>query len=587
MSMLCRVRRGSGVTGSGIAGASRDTAIRTDQPLDVVEQPSGQTTSKTKFRRLRPLGALLASPYRELPPMPRGRWPRIALALVTVLALAFVVYYTAYTWSLLDTFRSNAEDMGIMDQALWNTLHGAVLHQTICNSISDTNCLGDVSRFAIHFEPIMLPLSLLYVFAPTPKALMLLQTLVVASGVFPVFWIACRRLSSPLAGGIFAAAYLLYPQLQSAVLFDFHAVTLTMAFLVFALYFMLTRNNVGLLIACVLALSTKEEVPLDIVMIGLAILFFQRRWKLGAGVIGLSLAWLAVAVIVMHIASPVGHSPTAARYGYLGDSPIQAGIYVVTHPLQVLREEMLDDAGISYMGILLGAFSFLGFASPLTLILCLPALSINLLSSDANMHQGLHQYSAEIVPIMVFSAISGIALLLEFVALGQRRYILAPDAFSNLRKQVGYVFTRLRLKTPTVSRVALVTLLAIAFAGCLVQQRTMNLGNPPTFLALAWPTATPHSDLANTVVAMIPANASVSAQNTLVPHLSHRRSIYQYPYSADQSDYVVLDTSGFIYPFTDQHAYDQSVRDLQSSGHFRTVFAQDGYLVLQRATPGP
>lgn len=518
--------------------------------------------------------------------MPRGRWPRIALALVTVLALAFVVYYTAYTWSLLDTFRSNAEDMGIMDQALWNTLHGAILHQTICNSISDTNCLGDVSRFAIHFEPLMLPLSLLYLVAPTPKALMLLQMLVVASGVYPVFWIACRRLSSPLAGLIFAVAYLLYPQVQSAILFDFHAVTLTMAFLVFAIYFMLTRNNVGLLIACVLALSTKEEVPLDIVMIGLAILLFQRRWRLGAGVIGLSLAWLAMAVIVMHIASPVGHSPTAARYGYLGDNPIQAGIYIVTHPLQVLREEMLDDAGISYLSILLGAFSFLGFASPFTLILCLPALSINLLSSDANMHQGLHQYSAEIVPIMVFSAISGIALVLELVALGHRRYILAPDAFSNLRKQIGYSFARLRLKTPSVSRVALVALLAIAFAGCLVQQRTMNLGNPPTFLALAWPTATSHSNVGNTVVAMIPADASVSAQNALVPHLSHRRYIYQYPYGAEQSDYVVLDTAGFIYPFTDQHAYDQSVRDLQSSGHFRTVFARDGYLVLQRATPG-
>jgi uncharacterized membrane protein len=115
----------------------------------------------------------------------------------------------------------------------------------------------------------------------------------------------------------------------------------------------------------------------------------------------------------------------------------------------------------------------------------------------------------------------------------------------------------------------------------------MNLGNPPTLLALAWPTATAHSDLANTVVAMIPADASVSAQNTLVPHLSHRRSIYQYPYGSDQSDYVVLDTSGFIYPFTDQQAYDQSVRDLQSSGQFRTIFARDGYLVLQCATPGP
>jgi uncharacterized membrane protein len=503
---------------------------------------------------------------------------------VTIIALTFVVYYTAYTWSLLDTFRSNAEDMGIMDQALWNTLHGAILHQTICNTVTDTNCLGDVSRFAIHFEPIMLPLSLLYLIAPTPKALMLLQTLVVASGVYPVFWIACRRLSSPLAGLIFAIAYLLYPQLQSAILFDFHAVTLTMAFLVYAIYFMLTRQNIGLLIACVLALATKEEVPLDIVMIGLAILLFQRRWRLGTGIISLSLVWLIMAITVMHIASPVGHSPTAARYGYLGGDPLQAGIYIATHPIQVLREEILDDAGIAYLSILLGAFSFLGFASPLTLILCLPALSINLLSSDANMHQGLHQYSAEIVPSMVFSAISGIALLLEVVTLSQRNRSTRRGSFSNLRKLVSTTFARMHLKIPTVSRVALVALLAIALAGCLVQQRTMNLGNPPTFLALAWPTATPHSDLANTVVALIPADASVSAQNTLVPHLSHRRFIYQYPYDAQLSDYVVLDTAGFIYPFTDQSAYDQSVQDLQSSGQFRTVFAQDGYLVLQRIT---
>src|SRR6185437_17098390 len=158
MSVL-RTKR-SGVTDSEMAGESRNVIIRANPRLEVVDRQLEQTNSTSRFRWLRSLWRILASPYRELPPMSRGRWPRIALALVTILALAFVVYYTAYTWSLLDTFRSNAEDMGIMDQALWNTLHGAILHQTICNTISDTNCLGDVSRFAIHFEPIMLPLSL-------------------------------------------------------------------------------------------------------------------------------------------------------------------------------------------------------------------------------------------------------------------------------------------------------------------------------------------------------------------------------------------------------------------------------------------
>src|SRR5215469_16577008 len=286
-----------------------------------------------RFPWLLTVGRFPAAPFDDLPPAPKGRWPRIALILVAVFVLIFVAYFTAYTWAWFDAFRSNAEDMGIMDQALWTTLHGALLHQTICNSISDTNCLGDISRFAIHFEPLMLPISLLYFVAPSPKTLMLLQALVVAVGAFPVYWIACRRLQSPLAGVGFALAYLLYPAQQSAEIFDFHAVTLAITFLMFALYFMLTRNNVGLIIACLLALTTKEEVPVDVIMIGLAIIVFQRRYRIGLGLIALSLVWLAVSLVVMHAFSPLGHSSTASRYSYLGSSPVKVAEYVLRHPV--------------------------------------------------------------------------------------------------------------------------------------------------------------------------------------------------------------------------------------------------------------
>ncbi|HET9981029.1 MAG TPA: DUF2079 domain-containing protein [Ktedonobacterales bacterium] len=541
----------------------------------------------TLWRWLRALGVLLITPYRELPPAPRGRWTRIATALVTLMALAFVIYFTAYTWSAFDAFLSNAEDMGIMDQALWNTLHGAVLHQTICNSISDTNCLGDVSRFAIHFEPIMLPLSLLYLLAPTPKALMLLQAVIVASGAYPVFWIACRRLSSPLAGLIFAAGYLLYPALQSAVMFDFHAVTLSMAFLLFAVYFALTRNNVGLVVACVLALSTKEEVPLDVLMLGLAIFAFQRRRKMGLGLILLSLTWLVMALVVMRHVSPVGHSPTATRYGYLGEDPAQAALYLASHPIQLLRDQMFANGGFEYLNRLLGAFSFLGLASPLTLVLCLPALMINLLSSSQSMHIGAHQYSAEIVPFMVFSAISGIAILWRASALFQPHASLALNRLSYLAKRAGVRASRLRLPALSAmqaSRVILVVLLALTFGGIVVQQRLVNLTNLRQVTFWAGPTATAHSDLADSVVALIPADASVSAQNTLVPHLSQRRYIYQYPYGVDQAEYVVLDTKGYIYPFASQDDYNRSVQALLASGQFTTIFDMDGYLVLWRNT---
>ena len=111
-------------------------------------------------------------------------------------ALVYIVYFSIFLTTKQDAFKTNGEDLGIMDQAIWNLLHGSMLHQTICNALTDTNCYGlnGVPRFAIHFEPILFPISLLYLIWPDPKALMILQVLVVASGAFPTFWLARLRL---------------------------------------------------------------------------------------------------------------------------------------------------------------------------------------------------------------------------------------------------------------------------------------------------------------------------------------------------------------------------------------------------------
>jgi uncharacterized membrane protein len=580
-------------------GESQDVQDQTRPPgalpdlaaLPQEKDPLRIRSAPKLFDRLRAVGDFLAAPFRELPPSPKGRWARLAFILVTILALAFVVYFTAYTWSLFDAFRSNAEDMGIMDQAFWNTLHGALLHQTICNNISDTNCIGDVSRFAIHFEPLMLPISLLYVIAPSPKTLMLLQALVVASGAFPVYWIASRRLASPLAGLGFATGYLLYPALQSAVIFDFHAVTMAAAFLMFAIYFMLTRNNVGLVIACLLALSTKEEIPVDIIMIALAILVFQRRYKLGLGLIGLSVVWLAVTLMVMHIFSPLGHSPTASRYSYLGGNPLEVVRTLVTRPFSVFRDQILNHNALHNLHTLIGPLGYYGILGPSAFVLAVPAILLNLLSSDPHMQLGVHQYSAEIVPFMVFAAISGMTFLVPWITmLARRGPPRLASAFSPTAEGANDIVLRLpggayRTRYQVVAGLLIFLLLALMGFFSLAQQ---SLADLPGTNAFVWPTQTAHTRLFTEVAALIPANASVSAQDTLVPHLSHRRHIYQYPYMAEQSSYVVLDSQASIYPFTltsqGQNDYNHSVDDLLHSGKFRVIFQQNGYMVLQRIT---
>src|SRR5581483_4267533 len=169
--------------------------------------------------------------------------------------------------------------------------------------------------------------------------------------------------------------------------------------------------NVGLYIACLLALSTKEELPLAVALIGLSVALLQRRWRVGFGIVGMALAWLVVELIVMHIASPLGHSPTASRYAQLGGSPVQVALYILTHPVAIIQEYVLEPTHLNYLRSLLSPVAYLPLLSPLTLLIAVPAIAINLFSSDAAMYTGIYHYNAEIVPVLVLAAIESVALL--------------------------------------------------------------------------------------------------------------------------------------------------------------------------------
>jgi uncharacterized membrane protein len=526
--------------------------------------------------------ARLLERYPTLPPPLEGRGPRIAFWFVVACAVAYTTFFATYLFAMQDAWMTNAEDMGIMTQALWNTTHGALLHQTICNVVSDTNCIGDVSRFAIHFEPIMLPIALLYALIPSPKTLQLFQAAVVASGALPAYWLASRRLRSALAGVAFALLYLMFPPLQAAVIFDFHAVTLAAAFLMFALYFMMTRNNWGLFIACLLALATKEEIPLDILMIAASVALLQRRWRVGGALAALAAVWLVVELFIMRAASPLGHSPTASRFAQFGATPFQVALTLLTHPLMVIREYVLSHDGIFYLRALLTPIGYIAILSPWALAMAVPAIAINLLSSDPAMHSGAYQYNSEIIPFIIFAAIDAVWWLSKAGGWLARKL----DRFTPALESAGSALAawgRRALRWPWPRLVmAGVTLLAFAFGVYGERQRSQT----PLSVAFAWPHQSAHSRLANQLIPLIPPDASVSAQSNLVPHISNRRFIYLYPYQMLNADYVFLDVTGSIYPQTDRNAYAAQVQALLRNPDYHPVAATDGYLLIKRGA-GP
>jgi uncharacterized membrane protein len=551
----------------------------------------------------------------------------LATGLVGLAAAIFSTYFIYLHIGRQDAYLTPAEDLGTYSQAIWSILHGPFIHQTICNIVSDTNCysLNGVSRFAIHFEPILLPISLVYLALPDPKTLLILQTLVVASGAFPAFWLARLRLRNELVAVGIAVLYLLYPALQQAEIFDFHAVTMTAALLMFTLYFMYTRRTIWLFVFAILSMACKEEIPLVIAFFGLWSIVFQQRWRSGLALVGLSVIWLALVLLVFRVASPTGHPLLGSRYTYLGSGPLQILRNVVTHPVSLLYQHVLEHSHRQYIIILLAPAAFLPLLAPWVLVLAVPSMAVNLFSSDPNQYLGIFQYSAEIVPVLIFSTIEAMVFIVWLVKWYMRQLhaarasaVPATEAVSEGSQDEGkresedesqnegeresqgdrrdrpYPITKqpapalAGYERGWLSRwaqpVGLSLLLVLALFA--VVHQDVPYGAMPFSRGFSWPNVTAHDQLAGRIEAMIPSSASVSAQSNLVPHVSQRAHIYLFPYGDTVADYIFLDVTGYTYPYNSPQ-YIAEVKKVLLSGSYGVVTAQDGYLLLKRGLTPP
>ncbi|GCE11823.1 hypothetical protein KTT_16820 [Tengunoibacter tsumagoiensis] len=512
---------------------------------------------------------------------------------VTIAVLSFCLYFISYLVAKHQTFQTNAEDFGIMNQAIWSLGHGQLLHQTICNIVFDTNCVSTqgVSRFAIHFEPILFPVALIYVLLPDPRTLLVLQTLIVGSGAFAAFWLARLRLRSELAGVGFALLYLLYPAQQQATVFDFHAVTFTASFLLFLLYFMYTRQTSWMIVFAVLAMGCKEEMPLVVGMLGLWICVFQQRLKVGLCLSGVGLLWflLAFFVIIPHF-SPTGHHLLISRYAQLGSPKHFLGT-IILHPRSFLHQYVFEPEHFKYLMILfapIGHLSFgrwwfaLPFCAPWVLVLALPTLALNMLSSDPLMYSGLFQYSAELVPIILFASIEGLVLLL-FIG----RYLVQWGYHAGKRYQLFSFHRSVKPLPSSVARTGLLLVLLVGMTISVLRADYYFHGQMPYTLDFQWPVSSAHIQKAQTFIDLVPPNASISAQTHLVPHLSQREQIYLFPYGDTEAEYILLDISGDIYPYFQQDQYMAEIKQVWESGQYGILDADDGYLLLQHGLAPP
>ncbi|GCE48295.1 putative membrane protein [Thermosporothrix hazakensis] len=553
--------------------------------------------------------------------------------------LAIVVYFGWINYESIlryTTFRATAFDLGNMDQVVWNTLHGRPFQWTN----QGVDWFGPPLRLAQHVEPILLPISLLYLIWADPRMLLTLQTAMLALGALPVY--ALTRYFIPrfpyLATGM-AIGYLFSPALIGVNIFDFHPVALVAPFMLFAAWALTKRRFVLFILFCVLAASCKEEIPAVVGLFGLLVMWKYKRPRLGLALFVGGIAWSAGAFLLMKQLYPGNQGNNFwYRYVELGDTPGDAIKNILRHPMILFTFFVTLDR-LFYLVGLFRSGGFFGLLAIEWLLPALPDLAINLLNTNSpQLYSGIYHYNAPIIPFVTLATIHGLA---RFVAWWQVRHgetvepiplIVGDTAQAQRSSWPGFVvkpikgiqlaLTRaarnlwstrpvtmvrpgvlaiveegaLRRKSfhermTDLSRVITPTVMQWVICGLVVLMVLLNnfIMYPKYNWLLADHTPGTREQRIEELLTMIPDTASVSASATLNPHLTRRQYVTVFPFityltldgNMHTVEYVIVDVRNIV-PADMRGSTFEMLNQIRETHLFCTIKQTDGVILLAR-----
>ncbi len=471
----------------------------------------------------------------ETRPLPRWAVP----ALFAAAATAFFAQSVNRHWQ----FASGSMDLGIFVQQHWLLSRGLVPFNTVMG----------MHMLADHMDWIDVLVAPLLRIAPGPETLLLVQSLVVASAVFPLAAIG-TRLVGAYAGLTAAAAFVLAPDVHMGVMFDYNPSTVGSALLLWAAAAIVLRGPVAAMGFALLACAAKENFTLYVAVLGLALpLMRLASWRRGVAI-----ALLALSVFALQIAVLFPRYRTGGfrhwEFEELGETPKEIAAAAIGHPLRTAG--LLVDNADKRRGLLLPLLGtgYLGVAEPATLLLLLPNWGERFLSTHRTRWWGYY-YGMPAV------AMACLGLLVAW-----RR---VTRAGANGDRLPAYVLT------------------CVLIAGLFPPYRTPGGNSRSDLYFLRQPNASSAADR-QTQQALVDHVGSdpglkVAAQYNLLAHLAERRFIVPLE-RAEEADVVAVQLNGATYP-TGRPAWKRQLWDLDARGHYYVAFC-DGASVALRRKPG-
>jgi uncharacterized membrane protein len=324
------------------------------------------------------------------------------------------------------TFHSTASDLAVFDQVLWNTIHGRFMESTLSLARCDPH-----SFFGDHFSPALLLILPLYVVFPRPETLIVVQTVALALGVWPVYLLARRFLPTSGQRLVWVVAYVLSAPLSFIALYDFHEITLAVAPLGFAMYFLATRRTVPMILCLLAALLAKEEVAVIGVGFGVALALQRRWWPSALVILGSIIAFVVTLKVIIPAFAAGAPYQYLGRYASLGSDEAEIARTLLLDPLRALKVLGQGEVGSKVVFVLSLFAPGLGLAlrSKWALVTSLPTLGYLMLSDYGGFHTLHNQYGAPLIPLALGASILGMAALTDRWRRRVTRGVIAGTVF--------------------------------------------------------------------------------------------------------------------------------------------------------------
>ena len=479
-----------------------------------------------------------------------GYLARILLPWILIVLFSYWYMRLAY---LNELHLRNGIDLGTYNQILYNLSTGEM---PPFNSLKGQIAWGDHAHF------IMLLFVPLYLIWSSPYLLLTVQVLVLTTSAWPIYRIALKKLRSMWLAGVICSSYLTFFGVQYAIDFDFHANTLTAAALAWWLYAYSYRKwwlYWGMLLV---GLLTREDAATFFIAICIywLIFSFKKRWKLAAvtGLVAL-VYFFTVSYFIMPKWTPGGGALN--YFDAVGEnrSPVAIVWWFITNPVQIIQE-FTSDGKHKTLRALAQSYGYMPLFSPFTYLAVLPNLLARFLSEEYQRHGLSFHYNASLVSVLAFGAILGVQNLQRLL-----------KKISPSKVMVGGLNVAL----------SLVIMLGVYGVSWKDPDLPLHKLSAPEFVSPEFQPVASHPAL-EIVKTMIPRDKSVAASSGLVPWLSDRPFIYNFPDPLPkQPMWVVLSPEFNTWPLPKGEVLSY-IDEFQQNESFKMYWSDYGIYVFKR-----